>query len=192
MNTKLATTSTPIMPVLQERWSPRAFDPNHTLTEDQLASAFEAARWAPSAGNTQPARFLAGLRGREGFTTILESLNVANARWAKNASALVVNATESHDDEGKDRRWAEYDLGQAVGHFTVQAHADGLFVHQMGGFDGERISTKFNLPEAHRVVSVMAVGLLTEVENVDLAEHHVAQEVAPRMRHSLETVVRFA
>ena len=47
-----------------ERWSPRAFT-GEAMPQDQLMSLFEAARWAPSAFNAQPWRFLVGRVGAE-------------------------------------------------------------------------------------------------------------------------------
>ncbi|MDP9435886.1 MAG: nitroreductase family protein, partial [Actinomycetota bacterium] len=44
-------------PLLAARWSPRRFDPDATLTREQLRPLLQAARWAPSAGNTQPVRY---------------------------------------------------------------------------------------------------------------------------------------
>lgn len=60
---KTATTAEPLHPLLAERWSPRAFDPEHQLTERQTTALLEAARWAPSAGNSQPWRFAVAHRG---------------------------------------------------------------------------------------------------------------------------------
>ena len=56
----------PIDPVFLARWSPRAFAPD-TIGEDELLALFEAARWAPSSYNSQPARFVYGRRGTPAF-----------------------------------------------------------------------------------------------------------------------------
>ncbi|EPN06679.1 nitroreductase family protein, partial [Pseudomonas syringae pv. actinidiae ICMP 18804] len=47
----------PIDPQFTERWSPRAFS-GESIEQETLLSFFEAARWAPSAYNSQPWRFL--------------------------------------------------------------------------------------------------------------------------------------
>ena len=49
-------------PQFVQRWSPRAFS-DAAIEENQLMSIFEAARWAPSAYNAQPWRFLYARRG---------------------------------------------------------------------------------------------------------------------------------
>lgn len=47
----------PIEPLFIERWSPRAYDAN-PVPEQDILTVLEAARWAPSAHNIQPWRFL--------------------------------------------------------------------------------------------------------------------------------------
>ena len=54
----------PLDPLFLERWSPRAFDGSEVPDSD-LMTMFEAARWAPSAFNSQPWRFLYAKRGDE-------------------------------------------------------------------------------------------------------------------------------
>ncbi len=50
-------------PLLRTRWSPMSFDANHRSTRDETELLLEAARWAPSAGNSQPWAFIVGCRG---------------------------------------------------------------------------------------------------------------------------------
>jgi nitroreductase len=46
----------------------------------------------------------------------------------------VLLAARTTEEAGRPRTWAVYDAGQAAAHLTVQAEAEGLSVHQMGGF----------------------------------------------------------
>ena len=130
----MTTAVTALHPLLADRHSPRAFDASETVTEDQLGLLLDAARWAPSASNTQPWRFLAGRRGERAFDVLLAALVPGNQAWARDAGALVLVAAETADEEGTPRPWAVYDAGQAAGHLTAQATALGLSVRQMGGF----------------------------------------------------------
>lgn len=187
MTFKHATTSAPIMPTLVERWSPRAFDADHAVSDDALRSLFEAARWSPSASNSQPWRYIVARRGSEAFAKIEATLMGFNAAWAGAASALVVNIAVTQDDEGNAMRWAEYDLGQAVAHLSVQAHNDGLYVHQMGGFDAEAVHTAFALEDRFTPVSVMTVGKLGTPEQ--LPEALKDRELAPRTRTPLDELL---
>jgi hypothetical protein len=52
-NPSLRTADHPIHPMFLERWSPRVFAPE-PITEPELMSILEAARWAPSSFNAQP------------------------------------------------------------------------------------------------------------------------------------------
>src|SRR3954462_522004 len=136
--TKTADTTAVLHPLLAERWSPRAFDPKHTVPAEQILALLEAARWAPSASNTQPWRFAVALRGSAEYDAVLDALAPGNRAWAHAASALVVAAAETAGPDGAPRPWAVYDTGQAVAHLSVQAEHEGLAVHQLGGFDRDR------------------------------------------------------
>ncbi len=185
---RIAETSVPIVDALATRWSPRSFDQKAVVTPADLTASFEAARWSPSANNLQPWSFVAGYRGEDTFNVIAENLAGYNAAWAPRAAALVVNLAESANAEGTPNKFAEYDLGQAVAHFSVQATADGYFVHQMGGFDVAVIADKLGIAEPWKIVSVMAVGPRAEAD--ELPEPLAAREVAPRTRKPLAEVVR--
>lgn len=184
MEIKHAVTSAPIMTTLVERWSPRAFDAHHALTDEMLTSIFEAARWSPSAGNSQPWRFILARRGSDEFTQIEAALVGANKSWAGAASALVVNLATEEDSHGNPVRWAEYDLGQAVAHLSVQAHNSGLYVHQMGGFDSTALVEAFGIDSKLRPVSVMTIGKLGDSEQ--LTGTLKERELAPRSRAPLD------
>src|SRR5690242_19360370 len=81
-------------PIFVQRWSPRAFT-GEEIAEATLMSFFEAARWAPSAMNAQPWRFVYARAGTPAFERFLSVLAPANQAWAARASALiaVVSAT---------------------------------------------------------------------------------------------------
>ncbi|TAJ48426.1 MAG: nitroreductase [Herbiconiux sp.] len=185
---RAAETSTPIHPALAERWSPRSFQKATPIDESLLTAALEAARWAPSAANSQPARFIVARRGSRAFELVEKSLMGFNAVWAGSAAVLVVGAVELSDAEGTPRRWAEYDLGQALAHLSVQAHHDGLHVHQMGGFDVDAVKAAFDLPENVVPVTVSAIGLLDTPDALP-DDTLRAREVAPRTRLPLDEIV---
>lgn len=186
--TRLAHTSAPIHPVLAGRWSPRAYDPSAKLSLADLTASFEAARWAPSANNAQPWRYIVGFRGDETFATIVDSLAGWNGAWAPNASALVVAIAETTGPDGGANPYALFDLGQSVAHFSMQAHSDGYFVHQMAGTDAEALGKAFNLPSGFTVFHVFSVGKLADPDT--LPAELAARERAPRVRHELKEIVR--
>jgi nitroreductase len=147
-------------PLLADRWSPRAFDPNADVTGAELESLLEAARWAPSTGNSQPWRFVTGQRDDETHKRILANLAEDDQRWADRASALLVGAHLTTTGSGDRMPHAAYDLGQAVAHLSVQATALGLHLRQMIGFDRAGLRTDLDLPARVEPRVVIAVGRL--------------------------------
>ena len=184
---RAADTTADLHPLLAERWSPRGFDAAHHLDDETLTALLEAARWAPSANNSQPWRFLVGRRGDETFTQVLDLLAPFNQTWARSASALVVAVAQSTDETGRPRPWALYDTGQAVAALTTQAQADGLSVHQMGGFDADGVRHGFGLDDDLTPVVVVAVG--RHDPDAELPEALAARERAPRTRHPLGSLL---
>lgn len=177
-----ADTDAPILDVLAERWSTRIFDAQTPIDEEALASALEAARWAPSANNTQPWRFVVARRGTDAHAAIVAALMGFNQTWAADAGALVVFAAAASLD-GKPLTWAVYDTGQAAAYFTVQAHASGLHTHQMGGFDRAAIGEAFGFGDDLAAVTVMAVGALGSLAEAPEALRE--RELAPRTRRPI-------
>jgi nitroreductase len=175
---------TTLHPILANRWSTRGFDTAHALTAEQSAGLLEAARWAPSANNIQPWRFLLANRGESAYDEIFALLNPGNQQWAGAASALILVAAETADAEGNARPFALYDTGQAVAHLVTQASAEGLSVHQMGGFDRTAAAQRFGLGAGLQPVVVVAVG--RHDPEAPLAPAFAARERAPRERRPIE------
>src|SRR5262245_35387180 len=180
---KTASTTVPVHPLLAERWSPRGFDRSHEIGDEDLAALLEAARWAPSAGNSQPWRFLVTRRGDPAHDRLFAALAPGNQVWAGAASALILVAASTVGDDGRPQPWALYDTGQAVAALVTQAQADGLSVHQMGGFDTDAVRAGFGLPEALAPVVVLVVG--RQDSAAGLPAPLAAREAAPRTRHQV-------
>ena len=184
---RVAETSVPLLDVLAARWSPRAFDPSVPVDEDKLVAALEAARWSPSASNTQPWRFIVARRGTELHAKIDDALIGFNREWAGSAQVLIAAYAEETDADGNVRPWAQYDLGQAIAHLSVQSHADGLFVHQMGGVEREALRVLPGVEDRYTPVSVIALGELGDASS--LSEKLQEREAAPRVRRPLSDTV---
>jgi nitroreductase len=155
-------------PLLRDRRSVRTYDETHELADDVLASLLEAARWSPSAGNSQPWAFLVGRRGDVAHGTFVELLAPSVRRWAPAASALMFTLNQVASGPEEDALgysdYAQYDLGQAVAHLTVQASALGLGVHQFAAFDHDGLAEVAEVPRHWRVTTGLAVGLAVESE----------------------------
>ena len=185
--TKTASTTVPVHPLLAERWSPRGFDQEHELGDVDLAALLEAARWAPSAGNSQPWRFLVTRRGEPGHDRLFAALAPGNQAWAGAASALILVAARTAGDDGRPQPWALYDTGQAVAALVTQAQADGLAVHQMGGFDTDAVRAGFGLADGLTPMVVLAVG--RQDSEAGLPEPLAAREAAPRTRYPVSDLL---
>ncbi len=187
MTTKSAVTDHPIHPLLQARWSPRAFAPT-PVAADQLLSLLEAARWSASGGNVQPWSFVIAPReDADAFARLLGTLVEANRVWAQHAPLLVLTVAQQLRAPGTPNPYALYDLGQAVAHLTVQATALGLRVHQLGGFDPEQARSAFAIPADYAPATVLVIGL--PGDPATLPEPLYAREVAERTRKPLDNFV---
>ncbi|HET8538914.1 MAG TPA: nitroreductase family protein [Anaeromyxobacter sp.] len=160
----------PVDPLFIERWSPRAFT-GEELPEATLMSLFEAARWAPSAMNAQPWRFVYARRGTPAFERFLSVLAPANQAWASHASALiaVVSATTLTLPGRADPVASEshsFDAGAAWAQLALQAHLSGWSTHAMGGFDRERANEALAVPADHRLEVFVAVGRRGDVASL--------------------------
>jgi nitroreductase len=184
---KTANTLVPVHPLLSERWSPRGFDRDHRIDDDDLTALLEAARWAPSAGNSQPWRFLVARRGEPAHERLFAALHPGNQQWAGAASALILVAASTYADNGKPRPFALYDTGQAVAALVTQAQVHGLSARQIGGFDGAAIRDAFGLEDSLTPVVVVAVGQVDP--DAELPAHLAAREAAPRTRRPLSDLL---
>jgi len=130
-----------------------------TVTEEELNALFEAARWAPSAYNNQPWRFLYARRDTANWNLFFDLLVEPNKVWCKNAGALLVILSKTtFDFNGKPSRTHSYDAGAAWGYFALQGSASGLVVHGMQGFDYDRARTVLAVPDDYQVEAMAAVG----------------------------------
>jgi nitroreductase len=147
-------------PVLASRWSPRAFEPSSEVSLAEIDSMVEAARWAPSAGNSQPWGFIIGRRGEPDHDRVVRHLTASSAAWAPTAALLVVNLAHRFV-ENTDWGYSEfslYDLGQAVAHMTFQAQSLGLAVRQFRAFDRDGLAAEFNVPPHWEITTISAIG----------------------------------
>lgn len=176
-----------VLPVILERWSPRAFSDREVSSVD-LKVIFEAARWAPSSFNEQPWRFFVGHRNSETYNKIAETLVPFNRAWAANAPVLILSVAKtrfSHNDSPNN--YAVHDLGAADGFITLQAASMGISTHQMAGFDQARAREAFGIPEIYAIGSVMALGYQGDLSVLE--EHYQGQEQSPRSRKPLNEIV---
>ena len=185
---KPAATTFPIHSLIRDRWSPRAFA-NKPVEREDLASLFEAARWAPSSNNEQPwAYIVAAKEDAENFAKMVGVLVAFNAAWAKEAPVLVLAvAGLKFRSNGDPNRNAFYDTGAASALLSVEATARGLAVHQMAGFDPGKAKQVFQIPADWEPIAAMAIGYSGDPEL--LPPKLRDREIAPRTRKPLSEFV---
>lgn len=146
------------------RWSPRAFA-EATIEKQELSRFFEAARWAPSAYNSQPWRFLYSRNSDEYWSLFLDLLLPFNRAWAQHASALVIALSKTTfippgKSEAISTGSQSFDTGSAWTNFALQASSAGWHTHAMAGYDKDRARRELEIPQDHELEAVIAVGKL--------------------------------
>jgi len=170
--------------IFLDRWSPRAMSGENITTED-LMKLFEAAKWAPSASNIQPWRFVYATKGSEHWDNFFNLLVEFNQMWCKNASVLVVIVSQTKGNDGNDALTNSFDAGAAWENFALQGSINGLVTHCMAGFDYKKAREVLNVPDDFKVEAMIAVGKPGELEMIP--ERMRKQEVPNDRRELSET-----
>lgn len=171
----------PLHPLIKRRWSPRAFS-DRPVEKEKLQSLFEAARWSPSAMNEQPWSFIVGIRDDETWKKIFDSLADGNKLWTHSSPVLMIVAGKKiFSSSQKPYTHYQYDSGQSAAYLTVEAMNQGLFVHQMAGFDAEKIISAFSIPADYHPLTAVAIGYPGDPET--LHEALRKREFAERSRN---------
>ena len=188
MSEKRASTDYPIHELLAERWSPYAFQ-DRPVSEADLRSLFEAARWAASSYNEQPWSYLVATKENpDYFQQLLSCLVEGNQIWAKDAPVLALGvASLRFTRNNQDNRAAIHDLGLATGNLVVEATARGICVHQMIGILPDKARDLFEIPEGFEVWTGMAIGY--QGDPMTLPDALKERDVVPRQRKPLEQFV---
>jgi nitroreductase len=167
---------------LVNRFSPVSFDPEASITSEQLDTLLDAARRAPSAGNSQPWMFVVGRRGDVIHGRVMRHLARSSSVWAADASLLVVNLAHVHvedTDRWEYSEFSRYDLGQAVAHMTIQGLHIGLDAHQFRAFDRDAVTAEFGVPPHWEVTSMTAFGVASHAAD-EIASSGTSRERATR------------
>lgn len=183
--TKTATTDHPIISHIAERWSPRAFA-DRPISESDLMSLFEAARWAASAYNVQPWRFVYARQDDPEFETLVACLVDGNAAWAKNAAVLLIASAKTTLDNGNANAHAKHDLGQAMAMLSVEATARSISIHQMAGFHHDKARALLGVPDGFEPTTAAALGYLGDPGSLSESLHQ--RELAPRVRKTVSEI----
>jgi nitroreductase len=162
----------PIDPLFLERWSPRAFD-GSDISDEDLLTIFEAARWAPSAFNSQPWRVLYAKRGDGDWERFLNLLIPWNRAWAQSASVLLyilsdsLPFTDKATGQPSPSHTHSYDAGAAWVSLALQATRMGYHAHGMSGIQHELARTELAIPDRYRLEAACVIGRIGDPAQLD-------------------------
>ncbi len=178
----------PILDVIRNRRSRRAYSAT-PIELEKIDSLFEAARWAPSSVNEQPWLYMYATNEQpELWGKMFDALNEGNKAWAHKASLIIVSLVRRNFlRNGMPNPSARYDLGAANAFLSLQATALGLNVHQIGGFNTEKIINNLSIPADYEPVAILVIGYPGKTD--DLPDHLRKRELAPRERYQKNVFV---
>lgn len=171
----------PIESMILNRRSLRAMT-GDSISDEELFTLFEAARWAPSSYNGQPWRFIYGKKGTKHFESLYSLLIEFNQQWTKNAAVLIcIISRTTFEKNDKPAITHSFDTGSAFENLCLQGTSMGLVVHGMQGFNYEKAKISLNVPDNYQVEAMVAVGKEGAKETLpqDLLEKEVVSQRKP-------------
>ncbi|HHS12397.1 MAG TPA: hypothetical protein ENN03_01360 [bacterium] len=154
-----------LLECIKTRRSVRAFRPE-PVTREIILKCLEAARYAPSAQNIQPWRFVVIDEEpvRESFCKTVFSGPYRATRWAMRAPVLILVCAEKHTlvhGAAAGLQSIPYhvmDIGISGEHLVLQAQALGLGSCWIGWFHVKKAARFFHLPRTVKPLAVIALG----------------------------------
>ena len=158
--------------IMRNRKSCRSYDPDKTVSRDDLIKIVEAGRLSPSGCNSQPWRFIV-VDTPEAKEKLCDAIVMPNgstgAPWRHNVSAFIVfveckaKVMQSVLDRYQDsQRFAQGDIGAACMNMCHEAFSLGLDTCMIGMNDQKKMEEYFGIPQGHEVRLVLAVGYSAE------------------------------
>jgi nitroreductase len=182
-----ANTDHPVSEIIAKRWSARAFS-TRAVEFSKLLSILEAARWAPSSRNEQPWRYIVFTSDNPEMLKKAQSVLKEINDYAKRAPILICAITKkTYSENGNPNRLHFHDLGAANENMFLEAFNQGLIMHEMGGFDVQKATEIFNVPEDYEVGIMIAIGYQDTYHVLPERLRHKAS--TPRVRKPLSEIV---
>ena len=152
-----------LLEAINDRRSIRAFK-TQDVEEATVMKLIEAARWAPSAGNIQPWKFVIVRKPPVKKALAKAALNQAHVEDAP--VVIVVCADEKRSSMGYGIRgkllYCLQDTAAATQNILLTAHSLGLGSCWVGTFDEKSARKALNIPEGVRPVAIIPVGYPAE------------------------------
>jgi len=100
---------------------------------------------------------------------------------------MISVARLNFEKSGAVNRTAYYDVGQAVAQMALEAVAEGLAIHQMGGILVDKVREVYGIPAGWDPVTGVAIGYVGDPDT--LPEKRREAEVNPSKRKGLSSFV---
>lgn len=136
------------------------------IPREKILLCLEAARWAPSAENVQPWRFLVidDPEVKQRFAEKVFSGIYFPSRFAQHAPVLILVMARLDilaNRVGKQIQGVAYhllDIGMAGEHLVLQAEELGLSTCWIGWFNLKKARKFFSIPHKYKIISLIALG----------------------------------
>ncbi len=156
---------TSILAELVDRRSPLLFD-ERDFDRKMLSALVEAARWAPSCSNNQSWNYVFVNKKASTRRSLEEALTRGNA-WAKRAPYLVAVAADPEQDcTDNGLPYYAFNAGLSVMCLVIEAEHLGLRVHQMAGWNEQKVKEALGYPSRFRVIVVFALGYEADIKAI--------------------------
>ena len=157
-----------VMEAILSRRSIRKYKPD-PVTDKDLETVLEAARWAPSWANTQCWRFVV-VKDNDTKARLSETLAKNPASDAVAHAPVVIVACARRGESGfykgnatTDKGdWFMFDVALAMANITLAAHELNLGTVHVGLFDAKKVEDVLQVPEGASVVEIMPLGYAAE------------------------------
>jgi len=147
------------------------------VSDKELSSIWELAKWAPTAANTQPLRVLY-VRPGEGRERLVKHMNDGNKAKTESAPAVAVLAVDTrfHEhiptifpmrpemqdvfeaNEEMRTKTSSFNATLQAGYFILAVRAHGLAAGPMAGFDAAGVDAEFFPDGRYHAIMVVNIG----------------------------------
>ena len=136
---------------INKRCSLKTHISKQVIEAEKVDIILEAGRWAPSARNNQPWRFIV-VQDRQKIEELTSAFSESNQVIKDAPLILVVCARPVDDIIREGREYYLFDVGLAVENMVLAATSLGLVSHLMTAFDEAKVKQLLLIPEDVRAV----------------------------------------
>ena len=141
--------------IIKKRESVRNYE-DRPVPKEKLERVLEAARFAPSANNRQPWKFIV-VEEKKHRQELAEA---ANGQAFVGQATIVIVAVATNPEHIMSCGVPSHpvDLAIALDHMSLAAVDEGLGTCWIGAFSQERVKDLLKIPQEHKVVALLPLG----------------------------------